>query len=98
MTTYSRKNLGKAISGGFRAGFSAILLLLLSGCVAVGPEYQPPQPEMAAVWHEAVANIAPAADTSGGQWWSLFQDPLLDSLMTRAAAANHNLKKAEARI
>lgn len=81
-----------------RKAFSAVLMLLLSGCTAVGPDYQPPLPETPAVWHETAANIAPAADSSGGQWWSLFQDPLLDSLMARAAAANHNLKKAEARI
>lgn len=82
--------MGKAVG--------AVLIFLLSGCTAVGPEYHSPQPEMPAVWHENAANIAPAADVAGGQWWSLFQDPLLDTLMTRAAAANHDLRKAEARI
>jgi NodT family efflux transporter outer membrane factor (OMF) lipoprotein len=90
MTISSRKNMRKA--------FGAVLLLVLSGCTAVGPEYQPPQPEMEAAWHETAANIASAADSSGGQWWSLFQDPLLDSLVARATAANHDLRKAEARI
>lgn len=76
----------------------AVLLLLLSGCTAVGPDYHPPQPEMPGQWQASATNIAPAGDRAVGPWWTLLQDPLLDSLVARAAAANHDLKRAEARI
>lgn len=75
----------------------AVVIFLLSGCAAVGPDYQPPQPEIPAAWHEP-GGIAPAAAEDQGRWWTLFHDPRLDSLMTQAAAANPDLKKAAARI
>lgn len=81
-----------------RQTFGWILLVLLSGCAAVGPEYQPPQPEVPAGWHESPADRAPAVGDAHDRWWILFRDPLLDSLVMRAAAANHDLKRAAARI
>ena len=78
--------------------FGAVLIFLLSGCAAVGPEYQPPQPEIPAGWHEPVADTASTVNDAHGRWWTLFQDPLLDSLVMRASAANHDLKRAAARI
>ena len=89
-TISSRKYIGNA--------FGAFLLLFLASCTMVGPDYQPPQPEMPGQWHETVANIVSEDDAATGAWWTLFDDPLLDSLMERAAASNHSLKIAEARI
>jgi len=75
--------------------------LLLAGCT-VGPDYQAPPPvapsavEAGAfrradtVTHEAAE---PAAD-----WWTQFNDPLLDQLQAEAAAGNPEIEAAQARL
>src|SRR5262245_1716884 len=66
---------------------------VLSGCT-VGPTYRPPMPAVPATWSEAQAggvNTQPAQLT---QWWSTFNDPLL----TRAVAANLELRLAMERV
>lgn len=84
-----------------RKAFSAVLILLLAGCAAVGPDYRPPQPQVPGAWQESPA-AAVAVETSAqddhGRWWTLFRDPLLDSLIQRASVANRDLQRAAARI
>lgn len=75
-----------------------LCLGLLAGC-AVGPDFQPPQVETPAKW-----SAEQAGAPQGGQsvdltaWWRAFDDPLLESLIQRAVAANPDLKLAEARV
>ncbi len=75
-----------------------IFSLLLSACTAVGPDYQPPQQEMPGQWQARDANITPTAGHPGGNWWAMFDDPLLSALVAEATAANQGLRKAEAKI
>lgn len=53
---------------------------------------------MPASWHATDSHIAPTEKLAESDWWALFQDPLLDSLVREAGSANRNLRKAEARI
>jgi NodT family efflux transporter outer membrane factor (OMF) lipoprotein len=70
-----------------------------AGC-AVGPDYQRPPAEVPAAWqpdapwHEAAPNDAALK----GEWWTLFQDPTLNSLVERALAGNQSLRVAAARL
>ena len=72
---------------------------LAAGC-AVGPDYERPPAEVPAAWqpdapwHEAAPNDAALK----GEWWKLFQDPTLNSLVERALAGNQNLRVAAARL
>ncbi len=75
-----------------------VFTLLFSACSAVGPNYQPPQTKMPQQWHAADATLLPASGVSGNVWWTLFDDPLLSTLISEATTANHSLRKAEARI
>ena len=75
-----------------------VLAAMTAACSPVGPNYQPPQTTMPPAWIEAGERIAPAADTASLRWWSQFHDPLLDSLIDRAAQANLDLRIAESRI
>jgi outer membrane protein, multidrug efflux system len=77
------------------------LVLFLSGCAAVGPNYIRPDTPAPAVWHTPL----PGGDVAGEQapedlsaWWRTFNDPLLTSLIERAIAGNLDLKKARARV
>ena len=78
--------------------FVAVLfLVLLAGC-AVGPDYREPKLAMPAGWQEAQqkgVDIRPAELT---QWWTSFNDPLLNSLVEGAVKSNLDLRIAEARI
>jgi len=72
-------------------------LLLLIGCT-VGPNYKRPQVSVPKQW-----TVAPARGTSTKQpetdeWWSLFQDPELNSLIERAVGRNLDLKLALERV
>ncbi|MGF1544418.1 MAG: efflux transporter outer membrane subunit [Parvularculaceae bacterium] len=72
---------------------------LLSGCVAVGPDHQPPDAASLAGGEEgfrfarAYAAEAPLAD-----WWTAFDDQWLDALVARGAAENRTLAIAAANL
>jgi NodT family efflux transporter outer membrane factor (OMF) lipoprotein len=68
-------------------------LLLLAGC-SVGPDYERPRTDAPAGWGQP-------ADTSTADlstWWTVFNDPMLNSLVERAVLANHDLRIAAARV
>ena len=74
------------------------LFALLSGCAAVGPNYQRPELETPLQWRESKeqAPIAPALEKTA--WWQAFGDPLLNRLIAQAAKNNLDLEQARARI
>ena len=70
---------------------------LLAGC-AVGPNYQPPKSTAPASWSTAqfggVTNTAAPAI----EWWKTFNDPVLNSLISRAITANLDVRIAAGRL
>jgi NodT family efflux transporter outer membrane factor (OMF) lipoprotein len=81
------------------AALAAILTLLLlgPGC-AVGPDYEAPEYEVPDAWENAAA--ADIADSSAIliEWWTAFNDTLLNSLMAEADDGNLDLAQAVGRI
>jgi outer membrane protein, multidrug efflux system len=73
------------------------VIAFLSACTA-GPTYQPPNPDMPSRWSETPVNVSAQADTKISTWWTLFGDPVLDSLVIRAMASNQDLRMAESRV
>lgn len=73
------------------------LLVALAGC-SVGPNYRKPKVAMPADWSEAGNGGTTNSVTVLTNWWTTFQDPVLDSLIQRAVQSNHDLKAAEARV
>jgi NodT family efflux transporter outer membrane factor (OMF) lipoprotein len=74
----------------------------LGGCIAVGPDYQPPATTVPAAW-----SGADPADASEGQaartgnlccWWRELNDEVLNGLVTDALAANLDLATARAQL
>ncbi len=84
--------------------------LLLSGCVAdnlrqyvhngfkVGPEYRRPPAPLAATWIQADDPRIQGPPARDGDWWGVFQDPALDSLVVRAYRQNPNLRSVGTRV
>lgn len=78
--------------------------LLLGGC-AVGPDYKRPDAPATPAFKEAPADTsqwgewkpAEPRDTSArSNWWAVFGDPALDTLMSQVQVSNQNIKAAEA--
>jgi len=72
-------------------------LLLVAGCT-VGPDYETPEIEVPDAWENAAAEDI--ADTSHvlKDWWSAFNDTLLNQLMDEADEENLDLAAAIGRI
>ncbi len=98
---YQDKHLGQGVRSPQTIVLAAIMVLILLGCAAVGPDYVPVEPEAQEKWH---------ADLQGGltgdqlnpeilaHWWTTLNDPQLSSLEERAVKGNLDLKEAQARI
>jgi multidrug efflux system outer membrane protein len=73
---------------------------LLAGCNPVGPEYKRPDTQMPEAFKEAGPwrTAAPQDAVPKGNWWEVFQDPVLNDLQTRAHAGNLRLQAAAARV
>src|SRR5580698_106673 len=69
----------------------AALASLLAGC-AVGPNYHPPQVPLPD--HYAAQPPSATGTVELASWWQALQDPELDSLISRAIAANPDIEIA----
>ncbi|NOX67349.1 MAG: efflux transporter outer membrane subunit [Chlorobi bacterium] len=72
----------------------AVLVMILSSC-AVGPDFQKPQVDTLDIYRfdslkvDSIANL---------EWWNLFDDPILDSLVITSLRNNKDLLIAVSRI
>lgn len=87
-----------------RAGIAGLLLALaLAGCRTVGPDYHYPQGTSATApgatgAFDASHDDAFAQEPPPDHWWTLYDDPKLDALVTEGLAANADLRAAEANL
>jgi NodT family efflux transporter outer membrane factor (OMF) lipoprotein len=75
-----------------------VVSALMVSCTAVGPTYEAPRPEMPAGWIDGATGSRSQADAVVSQWWTLFEDPELNTLIQRSLSANQDLRIAETRI
>jgi NodT family efflux transporter outer membrane factor (OMF) lipoprotein len=73
---------------------AASIALLLSGCM-VGPDYHRPQVSVPATYRELPGwtQAEPAADGPKGQWWTAFNDPLLNELEPQVEVSNQTVRQ-----
>lgn len=69
-----------------------VMALLLAGCT-VGPDYQRPTMAMPTHFKEAKGwtQATPQDDKSKGEWWSVYHDATLDSLLRQVSISNQNV-------
>jgi NodT family efflux transporter outer membrane factor (OMF) lipoprotein len=74
--------------------FAASVTLLAAGCM-VGPDYHRPQVAVPATWKELPGwtQAEPNAEGPKGDWWTGFNDPLLDELEPLVAVSNQTVKQ-----
>src|SRR5690349_2974732 len=61
----------------------------------VGPNYEQPEAAVAADWIDPTLQ---RTEVDLSQWWTVFQDPLLDKLIAEAWQQNLGLKASLARV
>ena len=74
------------------------MTFFLQGCTMVGPDYQKPDAPVVAEWigpDNARVKREPVAQT---EWWKIFNDPVLNSLVDKAYQQNLTLQSAGLRI
>jgi NodT family efflux transporter outer membrane factor (OMF) lipoprotein len=73
------------------------LPVLLSACM-VGPDYHRPPAPIPVVFKELAGwkPAVPRDDADRGAWWSIYQDPILDTLERQVDISNYTLQAAEA--
>src|SRR5580698_9470657 len=74
-----------------------VLGALLGGCM-VGPNYHRPAVPVAPQYKEVPGweSASPADSAPKGDWWTDFQDPLLDQLEPMVAVSNQTVRQSYA--
>jgi NodT family efflux transporter outer membrane factor (OMF) lipoprotein len=74
------------------------LLVVTSGCMMIGPDYETPPAPVAEGWiAQTDGVIAPSAEPIG-PWWESFGDPVLTNLIVQAFEGNPTLQAAGVRV
>ena len=73
-------------------------LLLLSGCQSVGPDFTKPDVPVADNWLEAENKTVETSSAANQDWWEVFADPALSSLIDAAYQQNLGLQIAGLRV
>jgi len=73
------------------------LTVLLSGCM-VGPNYHRPEVSVPATYPQVLTTLTNQTSQELSQWWRVFHDPQLDTLINQATMANLDLRLAQARV
>ncbi|MDH4007831.1 MAG: efflux transporter outer membrane subunit [Desulfuromonadales bacterium] len=83
----------------FAATVISLVVLLLSGCINLGPDYQRPEAEVEPDWIEIEDSRVTSEPATDPKWWqSAFQDPELDKLVEAALQQNLTLRSAGLRV
>ncbi|HET9692938.1 MAG TPA: efflux transporter outer membrane subunit [Steroidobacteraceae bacterium] len=82
--------------GPSRAVVAALLCTFaISGCTALGPDFESPRVPWLDAEQEASATPPPSAPA---QWWQVFNDPVLDRIVADAQRSNPNVRVAALRV
>jgi len=74
------------------------LFMAASGCANVGPDFTPPVAPVADSWLEVQGPVLSATPGQYEDWWTVFNDPVLNGLVEEASRENLGLQVAGLRI
>ncbi len=86
-----------SMSSQFLAGLFAVGVLV-GGCTTVGPDYVKPSADVAQQWMEIDDPRIKAEPADHRDWWTVFNDPVLNFLVDTAYKQNLTLRVAGVRI
>jgi multidrug efflux system outer membrane protein len=73
-------------------------VIFLASCALVGPNYERPPAELPTQFSESASNADAAGVPISNTWWELYNDPVLNDLVSKALRNNSDIKLAVARI
>jgi NodT family efflux transporter outer membrane factor (OMF) lipoprotein len=77
--------------------FGTLCIVLLGACASVGPEYEAPEAPLPDSWQPPADGLK-ATRYELVEWWSVFNDPVLNDLVERAHRQNYTLELAGLRV
>lgn len=77
---------------------SGVILICLAGCMKVGPDYVRPETDMVSQWEEYDDPAIVPEKGDIRNWWTVYNDPLLTSLILHASESNLDVRVAVARV
>lgn len=80
------------------AAITAAMILVLPGCITVGPDYEKPKSDLPKEWDLPEDPAVKPNEAKMQTWWTVFDDPILDELITEAGKSNLDLRSAYARV
>ena len=82
-----------------RLGYGLVIAIFLTtGCTMVGPDFVKPEAPVETEWWESRDPEIKTAPSDYKAWWSVFNDPVLDSLVEAAYQQNLTLQISGIRI
>ena len=87
----------RAMPPALRITALALTLASLAGCT-LGPDYKRPEIATADGWRTPQRNTAAINDAVNTEWWTQYNDPVLDQLIAESLTGNLDVKIAAARI
>ena len=75
-----------------------LTFILVGGCAMLGPDFSPPDAPVAEEWEESEGEILKRESAEHSDWWKVFDDPVLDSLIQTAYKQNLSLQIAGLRV
>jgi NodT family efflux transporter outer membrane factor (OMF) lipoprotein len=83
----------------FKAGLLALAgMFLVTGCKTVGPDFEKPEAPVADNWLDAADGQVDTSSAAYQDWWAVFEDPALSSLIDTAYEQNLSLQVAGLRV
>jgi len=75
-----------------------MVLLSLNGCSLIGPDFMKPEAEVSDQWVSDGESKLDSKSNEFKEWWTVFNDPVLDQLIDTAYKQNLDLQIAAVRI
>ena len=75
-----------------------MLILFFTSCASLGPDFETPTADMSDEWIDADEPVLKSDPNNFENWWKVFDDPILDSLIASAYKQNLSLQVAGLRV
>jgi NodT family efflux transporter outer membrane factor (OMF) lipoprotein len=73
-------------------------LVFLAGCTTLGPDFKTPEAPVAEEWTDIDPSMVSNQPADHPEWWTVFNDPVLNQLIETAQSQNLTLRTAGVRI
>jgi NodT family efflux transporter outer membrane factor (OMF) lipoprotein len=73
-------------------------IVLSAGCTLIGPDFSPPAAELPQHWNDTGSATPERQQEDYSQWWQVFQDTVLNTLVETARSQNLTLQIAGLRV